>query len=714
MKNKLMHFFVSFMVVVMMIAIPVSGEFVSADVAGMGVFTAQAAKKTKINKSTLHLEVGKTYKLKIIGKNGKSVSYKKIKWKSSNKKIATVSSKGVVKGIKKGNVLITGTYNKKKYTCKLAVNRIGLTETSKTLGVGKTFTLKLKDIYGKNISAKKIKWTTNAPAVATVSKNGVVKAVKKGSAKITAEYKGKKYTCKVKSVIVGFKYKKVSLYAGETVMQYFYDDKGEIPADTYWAGGGSCANVNETEGGARVYGEKPGTGEGFCIVRENYESSRYYFDIEVKLPTIEIQQETVTLKDGETFKLTAKTMPQNKLIEWSSSNENIATVSQDGVVTPLRHGSCEITAKYQYGNYSKDFVETKCNVICEFEGGDYRKPLDARSGKVLTFQAYDTWPQYKIKVDITEVIRGSRANDIAYNENFCNETVEGYEWCFIFADLEHISNSEGTQTVLEASSVFFKEIYTDEGYAVSISDRATLGDKLGGLSIYDVKIYSGAVGKIAYGILIPKSTKGLLLRVPNLDSSTWVKIENTKPDVEDSVTNEQLDKAQENFDKLKSYMLLNGEVKADGATRVLSGDLNYEGAYYTGFLSYNVENNNIWFGLSTSSRTKFNNTLNFTMNDAVSPVKITADLYDGLNTYICGDTLGEATVYPAYITNPAYVEFLWKTVYEDEKSIGGVRNISGSNGNIMSSNLLDKGIMLWNKLISGSGLTMTDIGFVSY
>lgn len=45
----------------------------------------------------------------------------KITWSSANKKIATVTSKGVVTGVKPGNTTITATVGKKKYKCKIQV-----------------------------------------------------------------------------------------------------------------------------------------------------------------------------------------------------------------------------------------------------------------------------------------------------------------------------------------------------------------------------------------------------------------------------------------------------------------------------------------------------------------------------------------------------------------------------------------------------------------
>lgn len=80
------------------------------------VVDGQAA--VKINKKSISIKVGKTYKLKVKG------TKKKVKWSSSNKKVATVSSKGVVKGKKAGKATITAKVGKKKYKCKVTVTAV--------------------------------------------------------------------------------------------------------------------------------------------------------------------------------------------------------------------------------------------------------------------------------------------------------------------------------------------------------------------------------------------------------------------------------------------------------------------------------------------------------------------------------------------------------------------------------------------------------------
>lgn len=80
----------------------------------------KAPKKVKLNKKKLSLKVGKTKRLKATFKPKKATTL--LKWKSSNKKIATVTQKGKVKAKKRGTATITvKTHNGKKATCKIKV-----------------------------------------------------------------------------------------------------------------------------------------------------------------------------------------------------------------------------------------------------------------------------------------------------------------------------------------------------------------------------------------------------------------------------------------------------------------------------------------------------------------------------------------------------------------------------------------------------------------
>ena len=119
------------------------------------------------------------------------VSNKKVKWTSSNKKIATVDQSGNVKAIKKGTVTITASSfeNKKiKNSCKVTVvdpKTVKLTLTGSSSGVFRQgATMQMKVTSSPSGVITKYKWTSSNPKVATVDQNGLVKAVAAGKTTI--------------------------------------------------------------------------------------------------------------------------------------------------------------------------------------------------------------------------------------------------------------------------------------------------------------------------------------------------------------------------------------------------------------------------------------------------------------------------------------------------------------------------------------------------
>ena len=90
----------------------------------MTASAASKAKKVTLNKKKVTLTVGKTVKLK--AKVKPASANQKVTWKSSNKKVAAVSSKGIVTAKKAGNAIITCTVKKNKKikaTCKVTVKK---------------------------------------------------------------------------------------------------------------------------------------------------------------------------------------------------------------------------------------------------------------------------------------------------------------------------------------------------------------------------------------------------------------------------------------------------------------------------------------------------------------------------------------------------------------------------------------------------------------
>lgn len=122
--------------------------------------------------------------------NGKAVKASKVKWSTSNKSIASVSSKGVVKGRKKGEAVITAKHGTATATCSVVVTqtvypkKIKLSKTSLKLGLFATSQLTYT-VTPANADVSGLTWKSSNTNVVTVDGSGKLQAVGGGKAKIT-------------------------------------------------------------------------------------------------------------------------------------------------------------------------------------------------------------------------------------------------------------------------------------------------------------------------------------------------------------------------------------------------------------------------------------------------------------------------------------------------------------------------------------------------
>lgn len=181
-KLLLSVFIVLSMIFVMPVVVP----------ALQNTYTVQAA-SVKINKKKLTLNVKEKYTLKIKGTS------KKVKWTSSDKKIATISSKGKVTAKKKGNVTITAKVGGKKYKCKIKVEKPVLNKTTTKIAINQKEKLMVAG------TTQKIKWSSENKKIATVNSKGKITPKKLGTTKIVAKIGNTKYKCKVKVVKKSYK-----------------------------------------------------------------------------------------------------------------------------------------------------------------------------------------------------------------------------------------------------------------------------------------------------------------------------------------------------------------------------------------------------------------------------------------------------------------------------------------------------------------------------
>ncbi len=164
--------------------------------------------KITLNKTTASVTKGKTLQLTATVAPGNATK-KEVKWSTSNKNVAMVSTSGLVTAKSAGTATITCTTQDGsgvKATCKITVKnpvvkvtKVTLNKTTATLAPKETLTLKAT-VTPTNATNKAVTWKSSNTKIATVSSSGKVTAKAAGTVTITCRAKdgsGKKATCKI-------------------------------------------------------------------------------------------------------------------------------------------------------------------------------------------------------------------------------------------------------------------------------------------------------------------------------------------------------------------------------------------------------------------------------------------------------------------------------------------------------------------------------------
>lgn len=255
-------------------------------------FDEKAAKKITIKGSKY---VAKGKKITLTAEISPKGASQKVTWKSGDKKIATVSSKGEVKGIKPGKVKITATSkaNKKvQKTITIEVKEKAVTSVkitgAKDLDLAGTKTVTLKAKASPKKAAQSFEWTSSDVKIATVNEKGKVTAKKAGTVKITA------------TATDGSKKKK-------TVTIQVTDSAAPTPAPTL-----PPAEVLTIEEAADSLADMIQSYDGSIPVVEGYEEyslARLVISCSEELPDISAYSPAQIIRSGQTYYIIQFTNP---------------------------------------------------------------------------------------------------------------------------------------------------------------------------------------------------------------------------------------------------------------------------------------------------------------------------------------------------------------------------------------------------------------------
>ena len=325
--------------------------------------TERDVDKVNIYPSSLNLNTGDTHTLTAIVRPD-NASHSEVSWDSSDEDIAEVDSYGEVTAYSPGTATITATAGGKTHSCTLTVIQpvlsVSISPTEMDLIVGEMRKLDAKALPNNAIH-QTITWLSLNPDIATVDQNGMVTALRAGTAVIRAACDDKDIDCQVTvgaqdvtSMELDLDEKILHLGEWFKLHATVYPENATSPQITWSSASNQVATVDEdgiveaVDFGACYICAYAGDESAACLVKVE----------KIAVNSVNLSESSKSLYIGDMFTLYADILPADANfpdIVWHSTDENVASVSNVGVVEAVGDGICKITA-------TADGVTSECEV----------------------------------------------------------------------------------------------------------------------------------------------------------------------------------------------------------------------------------------------------------------------------------------------------------------------------------------------------------------
>ena len=292
-------------------------------------------------------------------------------WSSDNVNIATVDENGLVTAIGMGETIITATAHDgsgRKAQCNVTVTpklAEQITLNAEEITLYRDCTKQLTaTIYPEDADIKDVTWSSSNEWAVTVDENGLVTCLdySYGEAVITAtanDGSGVIATCKV--TLKQRQITSLSLSADELSLErtstalltsHIIPDNADRPALIWRSSDENVATVNypgvfSTEGFVTAVGVGEAVITAYTTDGSGITATCKVIVTPKLVTSVTLDQSELTIERTYTAQLSATIAPEdadNRNVTWTSDNEEVATVDENGLVTAVGVGEANITA----------------------------------------------------------------------------------------------------------------------------------------------------------------------------------------------------------------------------------------------------------------------------------------------------------------------------------------------------------------------------------
>lgn len=316
-----------------------------------------------LSSQDLKMRVGQTSTLTATIKPDNATD-KTVTWSSSDEAVVIVNADGQVTAKSLGQAVITAKSGEVSAECTVIVEAtpvesVTLNQTTATLKAEQTLQL-TATVSPDTATDKTVTWTTSDATVATVSETGLVTALKVGTAVITATAtSGVKAECTVTVAETAVE----SVTLNHDTLELRLGDSSHLTATVLpedatdktvtWSSSDTDVVTVDQDGNIKAVDMKEG-GATVTATAVNGMSASCHVTVLAPLATsISLDKDAVAASIGDQVQLTATVLPAEaatQILEWTSSNQTVATVLTTGLVSVLAEGEATITVSTTDGS----------------------------------------------------------------------------------------------------------------------------------------------------------------------------------------------------------------------------------------------------------------------------------------------------------------------------------------------------------------------------